>query len=107
MTENLKVLSPEEIQQNLYELQVHQIEMEMQNAELHRVQAELDIVLARYVDLYDLSPVGYCTISEQGLILEANLAAANLLSIARDMLVGQHLSRFIFPEDQDIYYLHR
>jgi PAS domain S-box-containing protein len=51
--------------------------------------------------------VGYFTLSEQGLILEANLTGAKLLGTARGSLVRQPLSRFILPEDQDIYYLRR
>jgi PAS domain S-box-containing protein len=51
--------------------------------------------------------VGYCTLSEQGLILEANLTAATLLGLARGALVKQPISRFILDADEDIYYLHR
>ena len=91
----------------LHELRVHQIELEMQNEELRRTQAELEASRARYFDLYDLAPVGYFTLSEKGLILEANLTAATLLGVARGDLVKQPLPRFILPEDQDIYYLHR
>jgi PAS domain S-box-containing protein len=102
-----KKLTPEEIRQTLHALRVHQIELEMQNEELRRVQVELDIVRARYFDLYDLAPVGYVTISEQGLLLEANLTAAMLLGVSRGALVRQPFSRFILKEDHDIYYLHR
>jgi chemotaxis family two-component system sensor kinase Cph1 len=107
MPENLEVLSPEAARRALYELRVHQIELEMQNEELRRTQEELEGSRARYFDLYDLAPVGYFTLSEQGLILEANLAAARLLGVERGALVKQPLSRFVLPEDQDIYYLHR
>ncbi len=100
-------LSPEETRQMLHELRVHQIEMEIQNEELRRAQVEVDAVASRYFDLYDLAPVGYCTLSEQGLILEANLTAATLLGVPRGALVNRLFTRFIFPEDQDIYYLHR
>jgi len=50
--------------------------------------------------------VGYFTLSERGLILEANLTAAKLLGVTRGALVKQPLSRFILPEDQDIHYRH-
>jgi PAS domain S-box-containing protein len=92
---------------SLHELRVHQIELEMQNEELRRTQEELEVSRARYFDLYDLAPVGYVTLSEKGLILEANLTAAKLLGLARSALIKQPLSRFILPQDQDTYYLHR
>ncbi len=100
-------LSPEEARLMLHELRVHQIELEMQNDELRRVQVELDTARARYFDLYDLAPVGYCTLNEKGLILQSNLAASTLLGIPRSALAKQLFSRFILKEDQDIYYLHR
>ncbi|AOY56950.1 transcriptional regulator, sigma54-dependent [Desulfococcus multivorans] len=78
----------------------------MQNEELRHAQSELDASRARYFSLYDLAPVGYCTLSEKGRILEANLTAATLLNVARGTLVGQSITRFIHKEDQDIHYLH-
>jgi len=96
-----------EMQRVLHELTVHQIELEMQNVELRRAQGELDVARERYFDLYNLAPVGYLTLSEKGLILEANLTAASLLGVARGALVKKPLTRFIVPEDQDIYYRHR
>ncbi|MBU1055546.1 MAG: PAS domain S-box protein, partial [Proteobacteria bacterium] len=106
LPENLEAMSAEEIQQLLHELQVHQIELEMQKEELLRMHAELDAERTHYSDLYDLAPVGYYTISEKGLILEANLTAATLLGVARGALVKHLLTRFIFTKDRDIYYLH-
>src|SRR5512140_3177968 len=105
--DNLDALSPEEMRRTFHELRVHQIELELQNEELRQAQAELDAARARYFDLYNLAPVGYCTVSEQGLILEANLTAAALLGVARTDLVQRPLTSFILPEDQDIYYLYR
>ena len=102
-----KSLSPEDTRRLLHELRVHQIELEMQNEELRRAQAELDASRERYFDLYDLAPVGYLTLSEKGLILEANLTAATLFGVAKGSLVKQPLSRFILPEDKDIYYRFR
>ena len=80
------------------------IELEMQNQELRHSQAALDLARARYFDLYDLAPVGYCTLSVEGLVREANLTAANLLGPARSALVGQPVARFVFEKDADIYH---
>lgn len=100
-------MSPKETSQMMHELQMHQIELEMQNEELRRVQSDLAASQARYFDLYNLAPVGYCTITEQGLFLEANITACIFLGINRSALNGQSITRFIHQEDQDIYYLHR
>lgn len=99
--------SPKAARMLAHELRVHQIELEMQNDELHRTRAESENSRARYFDLYELAPTGYCTLNEKGLILEANLAAATLLGTPRSELVNQSISRFILKEDQDSYYLHR
>jgi diguanylate cyclase (GGDEF)-like protein/PAS domain S-box-containing protein len=72
---------------------------------MRRTQVELDIARAFYFDLYDLAPVGYCTISEHGLILQANLTAAALLGVTRGALIKKRISQFILKEDQDIFYL--
>ena len=100
-------LSPQETQLKLHELRVHQIELELQNEELRRSQVELSTLQTRYFDLYDLAPVGYVTVSERGLILQANLAAATLLGEARAALLKQRISRFVLEEDHDVYYLLR
>ena len=105
--ESLDELPSQVARRALHELRVHQIELEMQNEELRRTQEELEGSRARYFDLYDLAPVGYFTLSEKGLILEANLTAAKLLGVARGTLIKQPLFRFIVAEDQDIYYMHR
>jgi PAS domain S-box-containing protein len=101
-------LSDEESRQRLlHEIRVHQTELEMQNNELRRAHEELEVLRARYFDLFDLAPMGYFALSAKGLILEANLTAETLLGAARGDLVRQPVSRFILPEDQDIYYQHR
>ena len=105
--ENIDVLLPEEVKRILHELRVHQIELEMQNEELRTSQVELEAARMRYFDLYEMAPVGYCTISEKGLILEANLTAATLFGEARSLLVKRPLSQFILYEDQGIYHLNR
>ncbi|MEI7612976.1 MAG: ATP-binding protein [Betaproteobacteria bacterium] len=105
--ENLAELSPETVARMLHELHVHQIELEMQNEDLRLSQLALEAARARYFDLYELAPVGYCTLSDKGLIVQANLAAATMLGCSRSALFKQSFSRFISKDDQDGYYLQR
>ncbi len=91
----------------LHELQVHQIELELQNEELRAAQQELETSRNRYADLYDFAPVGYCTLDDYGIILEANLTAATMLGVVRSQLVRKPITRFILKDDQDIYHRHR
>lgn len=96
---------PEQAQILLHELRVHQIEMEAQNEELRQTQKDLEAVRAKYFNFYNLAPVGYFTVSGQGLILEANSMAEYLLGAATHPKANTPFTRFIFPEDQDIYHL--
>src|SRR5258706_9575116 len=106
-SQRIGALSTAAAQELMHELSVHEIELEMQNQELRRIQVELEASRALYVDLYELAPVGYCTIADSGLILQANLKAASILGVARDALIKQAFSRFILMEDQDSFYLYR
>ncbi|WP_172637470.1 EAL domain-containing protein [Thioflavicoccus mobilis] len=94
----------EETADLVHELRVHQIQLEMQNEELRLAQEALEVSQARYFSLYDLAPVGYLSLSEAGLIEEANLTMTNLLGTARDDLIHKPLTRFIAPPDQDTLY---
>ncbi len=98
-------LSSNELKKIIHELEVHQIELEMQHDELLRTQNELNISQNRYFDLYDMAPIGYCTLDEKGLIQEANLCASDLLGLSCQRLIKQPLSKFIHREEQDVYYL--
>ena len=90
----------------LHELEVHQIELEMQNEELHRVQEELEVSQMRYFELFDLAPVGYLVLDENRIVSDANLTVSTLLGVDRSALIKQPITRFIFSEDQDIFYQH-
>ena len=97
-------LSPAAAAALIHELRVHQIELEMQNDELRRSEHALALARESYFDLYELAPVGYCTVSESGLILQTNLSAAKLLKAGRGALLKQPFSRFILADDQHIFY---
>lgn len=103
----VRPLSAEETDRLIHELGVHQIELQMQNDELRCVQLDLEVSRASYLDLYERAPVGYLTICGKGLIKKANLSAASMLGVDQNTLLETSLSQFIFPEDQNIYHLHR
>ncbi len=100
-------LSTKEVSRVFHELKVHQIELELQNEELLRIEEELTASQRLYFDLYNLAPVGYFTLTESGVIRQANLTAAELLRMPEGELVRLPLTRFILPQDQDIFYLQR
>ncbi|MDP3539469.1 MAG: PAS domain S-box protein [Azonexus sp.] len=83
---------------------LQQLELEMQNNELLQSRAALDASQARYFDLYDRAPVGYLTLSESGLIIEANASAAAMFNLDRAGLVKQSITRFVDQKDTDTYY---
>ena len=97
-------LLPEEARQARNELQAYKAECETQSEEI--CAGEIEASRTRYLDLYDLAPTGFVTVSEKGLIAEANLTAATLLCMVRGEMVRQPFTRFILPEENDIYYLH-
>ena len=100
-------MSPEEARKLVHELRTHQIELEIQNEELRQAQEELVESRDQYSDLYDFAPVGYLTISQNGLILKANLTLTEMMGVERQALMQRRFTAFVSPESQDIYYQHR
>lgn len=98
-------MSTEDIQKLLFEFQVQQIELKMQNEELNRVHQELTASHDNYAQLYNLSPVGYLTLNEIGIIQKANIAASTLLGYTKQELINKRFGEFIHPSDLDNYYL--
>ncbi len=81
----------------LHELEVHQVELEMQNVELQEARDALEVLLEKSTDLYDFAPVGYFSLDEAGVIVEANLTSSAMLGVERSRLLKQRLQMFIPP----------
>jgi chemotaxis family two-component system sensor kinase Cph1 len=90
----------------LHELRVYQIELETQNEELRRAHAALEESRDRYVDLYEFAPVGYLTLTREGLIAEVNLTGAALLGVDRKKLIKRRFTGFVTPDDKDRWNRH-
>ena len=103
----VKKVPPQDVKNLVEELHIHQVELEMQNEELRRAQLELEAARDRFSDLYDFAPVGYFTMSNKGLIQEANLTGATMLGVERRNLINRPFSQFITEDTQDVFYLHR
>jgi len=87
-------------QRLLHELQVHQIELEMQNEALREVQSALEESRNRYQDLYEHAPVGYLTLTADGVIVEVNLMGATLLGERRQDLLKSRFDTLMPAEDR-------
>ncbi|MGC9520072.1 MAG: diguanylate cyclase domain-containing protein [Desulfuromonadaceae bacterium] len=92
-----------ETQRLLHELQVHQIELEMQNVELRQTRDALEKSLAKYTDLYDFAPVGYFTLTRDGIIQVVNFSGAALLGVEHNQLLGLPFRKFVTADDQVIF----
>lgn len=103
ISSNLYNKSLEELVQ---ELQIYQIELEYQNDELRRTQEKLEISKDHYKDLYENSPNGYITLSEDFKVLQLNNTLAKLLKKDKKLVIGHNFTKFVQPQDQDIFYLH-
>ena len=89
------------------ELRIHQIQLEMQNDEIRKAQQVVEESRAKYSDLYDFAPMGYLTLDQNGLILEANLTACSKLGIERSLLINKPFFLFIIKkEEKDLFYLY-
>jgi PAS domain S-box-containing protein len=89
----------------VHELEVYQVELEVQNEELRRAQLELAEALERYRDLYHRAPVGYLTLDDDGKVLQANEAAAQICFRDRKLLEGQRLEGIALRKDRDKLWL--
>ncbi len=94
------------LEEALYELEAHRIELETQNEELRNAQNELETSHDRFSQLYDHAPVGFLTLDEKGIILEANLTLAHMIGVPRSTLIGAHLRKFVTRQGQDAIYFH-
>ena len=89
----------------LHELQVHQIELEMQNENLRQSNEALAESRRDYLELYEFAPVGYLTLSQQGLIEKINLTGATLLGKKFPQLLQRRFAGFVNATDADRWHL--
>src|SRR5438477_10786346 len=72
---------------------------------LRHPKTELESAIQRYVDLYDFAPIAYVSFDRVGRIEEANLAATELLSEPRDLLVCRPFAFYVADLDSLLRHL--
>jgi PAS domain S-box-containing protein len=85
------------------ELEVAEEELRQQSDELAATAAEVRSQEARYQELFDFAPDAYVVSDAQGVVREANRAAAALFHIPRAYLSGKPLAVFIDPEARRVF----
>jgi PAS domain S-box-containing protein len=93
-----------ELLSSLEALRVSEEEQRVQNEELSVAQARVAEERQRYQDLFEFAPDGYLVTDPNGLILSANLAAAEMIRVSRERLVGKPLVLYIEKEGRKSFY---
>jgi PAS domain S-box-containing protein len=75
-------------------------QLAVQNEALRQVHGQLEAAHKRYAHLYDTAPVGYTSLSQQGIIHEINVTAAEMLGHDRQTLIGTPFGRFVLEQQK-------
>lgn len=84
-------------------LRKRQIELEEQNQTLRTFQRELETSRHRYLDLYNNAPVGYLTVDTNGMIIEANEMAAEILCQPVAELINSPFAGLVAAKDLTVF----
>ena len=96
-----KLVQSQSSEELLHELKAYQLELEMQIEELRRSHIAMEESRDRYLDLFEFAPVGYITISKDGIVSEINLTASKLFGIDRTKLSIRRFINLIAQQDRD------
>lgn len=84
-------------------------ELQICHQALDAKNEEVDATLYRYMNLYNVFPVGLLTLNlDDGKVLTGNPVAWQKLSVSCDELIGQKFREYIHPSDREAFnrYLH-
>lgn len=95
--------SLEELRIALEELHVAEEELLEQNEALASMRAQIEAESRRYQELFEFAPDGYLITDELGIIKEANRAAATMLNVPQQFLLGKPIINFIPYEERSTF----
>ena len=96
----VRVKALDELSGALEELHVASEELRQQQEELAAARQVAEGERQRYQDLFDLAPDGYLVTDPEGVIREANRAAAAMLGVDPELLMGKPLVVFVGKNDR-------
>lgn len=76
-------------------------EQKLSESKLEEARIALEESRSRYLDLYEFAPVGYLSISNQGLILEVNWKVTAMFGLKRNQLLQERFAKFVEDGDKD------
>ena len=88
----------------LEELRIAGEELQQQNEELAAARQLAEEEQQRYRDLFEFAPDGYLVTDLDGVICQANQAAAALLGVRQDFLPHRALISYVAPHDRERFY---
>jgi PAS domain S-box-containing protein len=94
----------ETLSTSLEELYAAGEELHQQNEELYAAQQMLEEERQKYRELFEFAPDGYLLTDTAGTIREANQAAADLLHMPQDDLIGKRLAAYVARQDQKAFH---
>lgn len=100
IVDNLETLDAAQLSALIHELRAHHSELTLQNEMLRRERARLEALRNRYVELYEDAPIGYLSLSPNGLIRNVNRTVCHLLGYGRRFLLNQPFNRFVLGRDR-------
>ena len=93
----------EDLHTALEELHVAEEEQYQQNEALVAARLSAEVERQRYQELFDFAPDGYLVTDSNGIIQEANRAAAALLGVPQPQLLDKALTDFIAEEERPTF----
>jgi two-component system, NarL family, invasion response regulator UvrY len=94
----------EDLHTALEELHVAEEEQYQQNEALAAARLNAEAERQRYQELFEFAPDGYLVTDPDGMIQEANRAAARLLGVSQHDLLDKALVGFIAEEERQAFY---
>jgi PAS domain S-box-containing protein len=92
-----------ELYSNSKMVQLAAEELYQQNEELLQTRTQLEAERLHYYNLFEFAPDAYFVTNSEGIIQEANLAAAKLLNTTKQTLFSQSMINFIRIEERESF----